>query len=782
MNRDSSLQDSLLPSLNSKFLDYDQLKFVEPGTSQRKKRSVLKLCLWLSGIIVIVLVSLGVWKLGTKVLMKVRNPHGHMYYDEKGKGGGEPTDWSQVVKPMMTKDSKFDVVASVWIRDDNLVDSEKDAVAKVDGEERPEKLIFTGKVFENVDAKSNMKFANVDLRIPTNHFKHANLSNYDLRASFVLVQSNENRPSWLDFAMNFTTWKPQSLESLSVRKHDADLTLEDKIYDSFGISIPLIQFHNIGSKRPGNIDNTSLVKKSATVEDTTPFERESEFSWDGEANWDEEEADSALTAQINQGGLGGRNSFKLEFIGGKHPVTEYHPYVVTRTHLHIMKQDRLFKRLPYIIAQSLVANRTCVKSSGKLIQNPEWYQCHKNSLNSGVFETKIRLRLPSSLGSTGTINDRKQWKTEWLYAPYMSATHTATGPKDIVPIPVDRENFPQTETEYTTVNWKLSFSSHRQEKFLLFDAQMYQGHVYNMTETEPLLQNMQHEHDLNVGIFGHRIGEDAHPRRIIIRDVISVFIRLSCWLLVIHYWYTRTTTTGISRLGTILISLWPLLDTLEGLLILMFSHVLPSFFAIDSIRPFLMLVAVMRLECSWSTRKKGGKKKWIPRVHMAKATHSERASERTEARLPQRVKLMLFITIFIVAHFFITPKSYLLSPTIELSEVSPHPLELFLPQVPLMTRYLQTLGVSSFLTGCILQFVMNYSSQTYAGNYKITTLLWLISAVIALLDLIPSFAGTTLRTDGVTVIEGITLVIEIMDLVQAVKYRYAKSLDEEDED
>lgn len=99
-----------------------------------------------------------------------------------------------------------------------------------------------------------------------------------------------------------------------------------------------------------------------------------------------------------------------------------------------------------------------------------------------------------------------------------------------------------------------------------------------------------------------------------------------------------------------------------------------------------------------------------------------------------------------------------------------------------MTRYLQTLGVSSFLTGCILQFVMNYSSQTYAGNYKITTLLWLISAVIALLDLIPSFAGTTLRTDGVTVIEGITLVIEIVDLVQAVKYRYAKSLDEEDED
>jgi hypothetical protein len=52
----------------------------------------------------------------------------------------------------------------------------------------------------------------------TFYSKKADLSNYDLRASFVIVQSDENRPSWLEFAKNYTTWRPQTMEVPSVRK------------------------------------------------------------------------------------------------------------------------------------------------------------------------------------------------------------------------------------------------------------------------------------------------------------------------------------------------------------------------------------------------------------------------------------------------------------------------------------------------------------------------------------------------------------------------------------
>jgi hypothetical protein len=156
-----------LPPSNSKISNNDQLLRLNPEVTHRKPRSACKLCLWLLAIIVVTFGSYAVYSMVTGILNGIRNPHRSMYHDEKDKG--EVTDWSQVVKPMIEKNSKFDVVASVWIRDDTLAESGRDASLKIDGEERPEKLVFTEKVFRNVDANSNVKFANVKLRIPTSH-------------------------------------------------------------------------------------------------------------------------------------------------------------------------------------------------------------------------------------------------------------------------------------------------------------------------------------------------------------------------------------------------------------------------------------------------------------------------------------------------------------------------------------------------------------------------------------------------------------------------------------
>jgi hypothetical protein len=90
-----------------------------------------------------------------------------MYFDENGP---EFVDWSQIVRPMVQKDSKFDVVASVWVRDDDLVEGE-DAVLKIDGEVRSEKLLFTRRVFRNVGVNDETKFANVELQVPTHHLQ-----------------------------------------------------------------------------------------------------------------------------------------------------------------------------------------------------------------------------------------------------------------------------------------------------------------------------------------------------------------------------------------------------------------------------------------------------------------------------------------------------------------------------------------------------------------------------------------------------------------------------------
>jgi hypothetical protein len=97
-------------------------------------------------------------------------------------------------------------------------------------------------------------------------------------------------------------------------------------------------------------------------------------------------------------------------------------------------------------------------------------------------------------------------------------------------------------------------------------------------------------------------------------------------------------------------------EALEELLVFMFDpknrksgiSKFPIPHVLDLIQPCVMFVAIMRLEFSWSTEKKGSgrdagktEKFWIPRIYIAKASHSERASERFEARLSKRAKLMV---------------------------------------------------------------------------------------------------------------------------------------------
>jgi hypothetical protein len=126
-----------------------------------------------------------------------------------------------------------------------------------------------------------------------------------------------------------------------------------------------------------------------------------------------------------------------------------------------------------------------------------------------------------------------------------------------------------------------------------------------------------------------------------------------------------------------------------------------------------------------------------------------------------------------------TPTTYLLFPRVEIPEsLLQQPLPEFLH--PVVAEFLQTLTSASFFTGRILQYIMNFSSQTYAGSYKITSLLWLTGKGVEFLDALPIYAGRTSRIHGVTVTDGIIFIMAIVDFVQAVKYTNVNSIDEED--
>ncbi len=159
------------------------------------------------------------------------------------------------------------------------------------------------------------------------------------------------------------------VHSLILREDEPPL--EDQIYDSFGITIPLIQFHNITGR--GAVQPKSNKTADIIPPENVEHEMGDTSSEDDESDWNDD--DSTETTPEDQKDKR-RNTFKLEFADDQGSATEHHPYIVTRfdsfffvrskvslthfrrTHLRVAEETKLFKRQAYEKAQKEVANRS----------------------------------------------------------------------------------------------------------------------------------------------------------------------------------------------------------------------------------------------------------------------------------------------------------------------------------------------------------------------------------------------------------------------------------------
>ena len=110
--------------------------------------------------------------------------------------------------------------------------------------------------------------------------KHKELSNYDLRASFVLIPTT---PSLLDHLTNYSSWLPTSMFLPPRRPYpDAhERTMVEEAIDSFGMSIPLLEFANFHSRCTGADAHAVDARPSNTPESESSDEDEDEDSEKG---------------------------------------------------------------------------------------------------------------------------------------------------------------------------------------------------------------------------------------------------------------------------------------------------------------------------------------------------------------------------------------------------------------------------------------------------------------------------------------------------------------------
>ncbi|KAJ7715325.1 hypothetical protein B0H16DRAFT_507734 [Mycena metata] len=594
-----------------------------------------------------------------------------MFVDAREYGTG--TNRSDVVQPLLGLDDKFDIAVSIWQETSDLERREhmqgKNRLSVIDWGNFYEKTIFSDVVFRGVRLSDTEMFTNITFTIPTEIFlTYPRHSGDMLRASFVILPHS---PSPIDHYYNHTSWYPPQLIRPRFRSVPFPLgspmktprRLVDYALDSFAISIPLLEAHEIPSVCPG-ATKASYYKQAL----------------------------------------------------------KYHPHVVTRTNLRILRETRLYNRTAYLVMHEELRRTSCgqlekLDHEGNLFLHPE--DCHRWYMMNANYETLVQLAVPDSSAVGG-------FREESAYAPYMDVLANAAGPKDLVPVPIDRElcgrcapnPTNRTLADDMNITYHISYSSVTPRMFLLGELQPMGRLRLHHTASE--LERAR-EHDLAevyASVAGHRYHENSHPRwrlaRAVLYDVTSVFLSL----IYATYWATRTSTAGISIPGTLSYAAGSILDkahlfgpqgiwdwlgkmhTVAEKVSLLGFVIVRSGLSV----PFLMLRAVLRMRVV-SQSNGGG---WGPRLGWIKATHQERTSARLDARMDWRWKCGIFGAVFLAYSAFGLDEHYLFPPVLPAHAIGE------LSGMSLFNQFANTLKMS----GLIMQLILNRRLQVFAGRYK----------------------------------------------------------------
>ncbi|KAJ3520164.1 hypothetical protein NMY22_g12871 [Coprinellus aureogranulatus] len=686
---------------------------LDPGTVKRPPRrlSGCRCLLYTAFTFLGLLFVLYLAKFAVKTAGKATKPHPDLYANTTA----DKADWSKVVRPLVDEQTKFDIVVTVWAKapgerkgDEGLSGSAPEG----------EQVLHDGVVFKGVTLQDKHVHSTVDLEIPLEAFESDDVENFDLRASFRLIPHS---PSLLDHATGYTSWKPPKVLAARISPETLGelISWEKLITDSYGLSIPLIEFNPIKSACQKDHVDPEVDEDEETMNDP--------FKWIG-----------VVTAK-------------------GHSPRKYHPYVITRTDLRVVKMTELYSldayntrqfrlRREHVLNGCIAFNKATVK---------DIRGCHRTFNERANAETKIELEIPDY--ETGEKHK------QYAYAPFMDTSPRAWGPLDLVAMPVNREHCEKADTTPKTlrVKWKLAFSSSSPGRLVLANVVGFMA-KYNMTDTEFNKAKAQHNAQNLQRLHGHQFSKDSwaglSALLIGLHGVLAIII-LGLTLL---YWYTRTSTVGISILRCTILVVVNIVS-----------------FAIDMVPslsdPDISYIA-LALEFLWNVGI-GGTVTWLilrtvlrlemvdkfPFVRRLPPSHEERASSRLEFKERGMVLFSVLVSIFAL-HLF-GPLSY---PIRRHIGPDPDPLSSVHDQrfVTLDKLLLSPLN----LAADVFQLIFNYRSRTFAGQYKLAAWLTLAMYVLDFASESEWVVGKVLVGRALEVVWVVYLVPLVAWCVQAMLY------------
>lgn len=344
---------------------------LDPGRLHARKRSISSCtCLLYLALIAIVLIVIRFFTVTIYAMIEnAQSPHKAIYQNVTSME--EVKNRANVVQPLVGEGQKFDVAATVWVRDSTYEGEGADG----DGI-RNERALFSDVVFRDLTLKDKNKYTSVHFQLPLSilyvtvplftlsflsrssgtHSREENLTNYDVRASFSLIP---HHPSLLDHAVNFSSWFPDSITVPPVRTwpyvcnsllhhsqydlypsrrrfplgstSERERTFEDEAIDSYGISIPLIEFYGIHSKCSSLQSSSTSTATTSVSSQTGPDSayEEDELEEDTEEEEKEESDDKQKHGRPRPDDTLLKASSSLKTSTGDSAL-KLHPYLITR--------------------------------------------------------------------------------------------------------------------------------------------------------------------------------------------------------------------------------------------------------------------------------------------------------------------------------------------------------------------------------------------------------------------------------------------------------------------
>ncbi|KAF5364904.1 hypothetical protein D9758_008143 [Tetrapyrgos nigripes] len=665
------------------------------GNSQ----STRKYCLWITGLTGLAACGCilpSVVTTAHKAYQWAAHPHEYLYQNQTL---SEVANRSLVVQPLINKEQTFDVAVSVWVR--RTIDEEFQwRESQHDPADfqlyRP---LFSDVVFHGLRLSDKGKYTNINFTMPTEKFREGTLAASDLIGTFVLIPTS---PSLMDFVVDYSSYIP-----------DFALSSWQKTSPVRTWPFPM------GSEYKGEKTLVDMALESFSLR--MPLIRFHKIP-------SRCQKDGAVDVISND------------------PVD--HPHVITWSQLQVVDETHILNLEAYNKAHEEYKKTSCgrkgkysFESVSKSVQR--YCQWGESYWETGVLQTRLELKM------------KDPEHTEWAYTPYMIYFLHASGPQDLIPIPVHEDclgkpaleasqntsTFDLIDSDSMNITWHISFSGRTPAKL------RRQG----PPGPEPIVDHGQSDYhkvveqdfiELANGIKGFR-KPDAHPRR----RAFLIFM--------------SSNTVSISVPGTLFLAVHQGLQVLMAwMAVLLPSHTPSSdwtqamFYLVYLPLIYRMFRIVLRFESVW--------KGWIPTFRKRGASHSERTSERLDATTSWRVRLSLLCTLFLL--FYFVEDHLVLLPALH----PPLPKESSLALLYWFRDLLYDIDRCFWITGLLSQLILNTKSERFAGNFKLSVFLIWLKETLQLLSFVSAVVGRVKTRPALLWPETLLWCVETVLVYQAV--------------